>query len=410
MNGIKRNIESKILQLLQQFPIVAILGVRQSGKTTLSKQLLPDWKYIDLENPRDYDRFTHDPLFFFNQFPQAVIIDEAQEYPELFRILRSVVDEKRRQTGRYLLTGSSSPELIAHISESLAGRIAVVELGTLKANEFYRLPLSPFYELFTHKLNQKNVIRGMAPLSNQQMQKVWLQGGYPEPVLHNKNNFYEQWMENYQNTYLNRDIAKLFPKLNKIAYRRFLVTLGKLSGTILNKRDVARAIEVSEGTIKEYISIAEGTYLWRSLTSFEKNIIKAVVKMPKGHIRDSGLLHHFLQIHDIEDLYSSPIVGTSFESFVIEEILKGLESTMVTNTQAYYYRTRNGAEIDLVLDGPFGVLPIEIKHNATVNFRQLTALNQFVEEHALPFGMLINQSDTAEWISPRIVQIPVGWL
>ena len=132
--------------------------------------------------------------------------------------------------------------------------------------------------------------------------------------------------------------------------------------------------------------------------------------MPKGHIRDSGLLHHLLNIQSIEKLYTDPIVGLSFESFVIEEILKGLAATNCSHWNAYYYRTRNGAEIDLILDGPFGTCPIEIKYGSYTALKKLVSLNQFVEEHDLPFGILINQSDRVEWLNKNIIQIPVGCL
>lgn len=145
---LKRNLQAKIERLLTQFPVVVILGARQVGKTTLAKQIAPDWRYFDLENPDNYDFITRDPSFFFQQFPQHLIIDEAQVYPELFSTLRGVIDQNRDQKGRFILTGSSSPDILTGISESLAGRIAIVELGTLKANEIYQKPLSEFYSNF----------------------------------------------------------------------------------------------------------------------------------------------------------------------------------------------------------------------------------------------------------------------
>jgi predicted AAA+ superfamily ATPase len=410
MYDVKRNIENKIISLLEQFPAVAILGARQCGKTTIAKRVAPNWQYIDLENPKDYDRITYDPLFFLSQYNSHIIIDEAQEYPILFRTLREIIDEKRHETGRFILTSSSSPNLLNHISETLAGRIAIIELGTLKANEYYEKPLSPFYDLFKEKLSINNLVSGQSPLSVKQMQHIWIKGGYPEPTLKKDKTFYELWMENYRKTYIERDIAKLFPHLNKIAYRRFLMILSKLSGTIINKRDTARAIEVSEKTIREYLTIAEGTFLWRQTPSFEKNIIKSVIKMPKGHIRDTGLLHNLLGISDKEKLYEHPMVGKSFETFVIEELITGLQATMITNWFPYYYRTRSGSEIDLILDGPFGTLPIEIKYGSTTKLKDLFTLSNFVEEHNLPMGIVINQSDNIEWFKPKIIQIPVGWL
>jgi predicted AAA+ superfamily ATPase len=410
MTGLKRNLYHKVEQLLKVFPVVSLLGVRQSGKTTLAKMLKPDWHYIDLEKPSDFNLVSQDPEFFLSRHPNQLIIDEAQELPVIFNILRGVIDSDRSQTGRFIITGSSHPELLNHISESLAGRVAIVEVGTLKTNEVFQKPLSDFYQLFTHKLSKENLPTKSPPLLRNCIHQVWFRGGYPEPVIAKSDYFYEQWMENYQTTYINRDIAKLFPKLNKVAYQRFLTILSKLSGTIINKAEVARSIEVSEPTIKEFLTIAEGTYLWRQLLSYEKNITKSVIKRPKGFIRDTGLLHYLLKIHSLEDLYADPCCGNSFEGFVIEELLKSLEALTITNVHSYYYRTRNGAEIDLILDGPFGVLPIEIKHGVQINFRRLRALTEFVKEHELPFGLLINQSDQPQWLSPHIYQLPVGWL
>ena len=173
---------------------------------------------------------------------------------------------------------------------------------------------------------------------------------------------------------------------------------------------MARAIEVSEGTIRQYLRIAEGSFLWRQLLSFEKNVTKSIVKMPKGYLRDTGLLHYLLKIQELEVLHSHPIVGHSFEGFVIEEFIKGLQASVVTNYQTYYYRSRNGAEIDLIVDGPFGTLPVEIKYGSTIRPRQLQSLKNFVQEHHLPFGLLINQATQATWITPEIYQLPVGWL
>lgn len=410
MSDYKRNISEKINYLLDHFPVVVILGVRQAGKTTFVKSIRPDWKYYDLEKPSDYDAISYHPEFLFQQYPEHVIFDEAQFFPKLFNILRGVIDENRQQKGRYLITGSSSPELLKHASESLAGRVAIVELGTLKANEYYETPFSPFYHLFENKLTKANLVSGASPLSTNQMQSVWLRGGYPEPVSQHDMHFYQNWMENYRNTYVHRDLAQLFPKLNKQAYQRFLSMLAKLSGTIINRSNLARAIEMSEGTIREYLQIADGTYIWRQLPSFEKNIVKSIVKMPKGYLRDSGLLHYMLRLNTLDDLINDPTVGLSFESFVIEELLKGLNATLITNWQAYYYRTRNGAEIDLILDGNFGTLPIEIKYGHTVPRRQLQTLQNFIEEHNLPFGMVINQSTEVMWLTDKVIQIPVGWI
>lgn len=405
----KRNISPQIALLMELFPIVAIIGARQVGKTTLAKELGPDFMYIDLEKPSDYDRVIHDPEFFFKQHPSHVIFDEAQLSPELFATLRGVVDETRDEKGRFILTGSSSPELLHHISESLAGRIAIIELGTLKANEFYHRPLSDLYQILKQPLSKETMIINSDPLSFDQIQDMWFKGGYPEPCSASDEIFYQEWMRNYEMTYVNRDIARLFPQLNKIAYRKFITMLGELSSKTLNKSDLARSIGVSEPTISEYITIASGTFLWRSIPSFKHNTTKRVVKMPRGHIQDTGLLHHLLHINSLKQLQSSVVAGFSFEAFIIEEILKGLQDARI-QAEAYYYRTHSGAEIDLILEGAFGILPIEIKYGSTILGRQLRSLTEFIQEHQLPFGIVINQADRIEWLTNTIIQIPAGYV
>lgn len=413
MRDINRNVEQKALELLDMFPGIVILGARQAGKTTLAKKLKPEWKYIDLERPSDFDLITQDTEFFFSQYPSGVIIDEAQIAPEIFKVLRGIIDEQRNLRGRFLITGSSSPDLLRESSETLAGRVAILELGTLKANEHYENPISPFYSIFEEKLSLENfnsIISTVKPLTPKQMQISWIKGGYPEPVLDHDERFYKNWMEAYRDTYINRDIAKLFPKLNRINYRRFITLLCKLSGTILNKRDIARAIEMDEKTIAEYLAIAEGTFIWRSLPSFEGNPMKTTIKMPKGHIRDTGLMHYLLNINNFEDLFESTFIGDSFEAFVVEEIIKGIQAKDVVNWFSYYYRTRDGAEIDLVLEGPFGCLPIEIKFGMQHTMKQLVSLKKFIEEMKLPFGIIIDQSQSIEWLTDKIVRLPVGFL
>ncbi len=408
---VSRNLEDKIERLLTIFPVVALVGARQTGKTVLSKKLRPMWRYVDLENPKDFEMITRDPMLYFEQFSSEIIFDEAQSYPALFEILRGVVDKQREEKNRFILTGSSSPSLLKQISESLAGRIGIVEIGTLKANEYYQMPLSPFYQIFNQKrLDIKKIKFETQPITNEKMRDIWLKGGYPEPLLSLPDKDYHLWMQNYQDTYVHRDIARLFPQLNRNKFQRFVTMLSDLSGTIVNKSEIGRALEFNESTARDYLHIATQTFVWREILSYENSTVKAIVKLPKGYIRDSGLLHFLTGISDMEALLKSACIGASFEGFVIEELLKGLESMAITNWNARYYRTRAGAEIDLILSGPFGVLPIEIKYGTMVQLKQLKHLSQFIEDNKLPFGLLINQSSEAVWITDKIFQLPLGWI
>jgi predicted AAA+ superfamily ATPase len=413
MTGVKRNIEEKVNKLLEFFPAVIILGVRQGGKTTLAKRIRPQWKCLDMEKGNDYDLITRDFDFFFRENPEKLIIDEVQHSPQLFFELRAVIDDKREKKGRFILTGSSSFELLKNVSESLAGRVGIVELGTLKINECRQQPLSPFYNIFDHPLSPSalDYLKDLRPgISHNEVMDCFLKGGYPEPTLSGSEEFHLAWMENYFHTYINRDIRNLFPRLNIPKYRRFISILSSLSGTIINRSEVGRALDTSEVSVKEYLDIAHGSYLWRNINSFEKSASKSIVKMPKGIFRDPGLLHFLQKIHTRDQLLVYPRVGVDFEAFIIEEIIKGLESKMVAGWNYYYYRTRNGAEVDLVIDGAFGVLPIEIKFGLKTDRGKLTSLRKFVNDNNLPFGIVINNSEEVTMLSDKIIQIPAGLL
>ncbi|OQX13506.1 MAG: hypothetical protein BWK73_12045 [Thiothrix lacustris] len=411
MSGLNRNLTAKIRLLLTLFPVVLLIGARQTGKTTLSQQLHPDWRYFDLENAADHDFISRDYDFFFREHPRHLIIDEAQEDPELFRHLRGVIDANRHEKGRFILTGSSSPELLQRASDSLAGRIAIVEIGTLKMNEILQQPLPAFYRIFEQPLTAEtldylktleNPIPDVIPL--------FLRGGYPEPVLAQDNYAFGLWMENYYQTYINRDIRRLFPRLDSIRYRRFISMLASLSGTIINKAQLGRSVDVSEVTIRDYIEIADKTYIWRTIPSFENSKSKSALKMPKGILRDSGLAHYLSGIETREALLRHPQVGHNFESFISEEIIKGIQATRVTRWDYYYFRTKNGAEVDLVLDGSFGILPVEIKLGQQTTVKQLAALRQFVELHELPFGIVVNNGLKIQMLADKIIQVPAGYL
>ena len=405
----KRHLETKINSLLHYFPVVIILGARQCGKTTLAKMLRPDWQYFDLERSRDYDFVARDFEFFIKEHPHSIIIDEAQRYPALFQELRSVVDRDRKHKNRFFLTGSSSLELVKNVSESLAGRVGLVELGTFKASETYELGLPDFYQIFNRELDRttNEFLKDLEPeISHDQIMQVFLKGGYPEPILEKNDRFHDIWMENYIQTYVERDIRTLFPRLDLVKYQRFVSMLSALSGTIINRSQVGRSLDISEKAIRDYLQIAEGSYIWRNTPSYEKSASKSVVKMPKGNIRDSGLSNFIQGITKRKQLPNYPNVGAAFEAFIAEEIIKGIQATEIVNWNYYYYRTRNGAEIDIILEGPFGTLPIEVKFGSMIQQRQIQALKNFVYENNLPLGLVINNSDHIQLIADRILQLP----
>ena len=407
---LERNQSALAKRYLANFPVVSLIGPRQAGKTSLAKSLGRNWRYFDLERPSDFAMISRDPELFFEQYPSNVILDEAQEYPTLFKVLRGVIDSDREKKGRFIITGSSSPEIVDHLSDTLAGRVGNIPLGTLKANEYYQTPLSDFYQLFESKHTRQTINLGSPALTAEQMRHCWMYGGYPEPLLAKDPQLYQDWMSNYYATYINRDISKLFPRLNKANYQRFVSILSSLSGTVLNKADLGRSLEVNEKSISEYLHIAEQTFLWRNIESDSHSKVKSLVKRPKGLLTDSGLRHFLLKISDFDQLLQHPTCGTSFESFVIEEIIKGILSRGISNVDFQYYRTAKGAEVDLIVTSPAGKIPIEIKMSKTVSLKQLASLKQYIEDNELPFGLLINQSDHVFWVTEKILQVPIGYL
>ena len=216
-------------------------------------------------------------------------------------------------------------------------------------------------------------------------------------------------MEQYFRTYLERDIAKLFPGLDTPKFRLFLQTLASLNGRVINYSEVARSIGVSQPTARDYFQIAHGTFVWRQLPAYEKNALKRIVKHPKGYYRDSGLLNHMLRIKTRRDLLSHPDRGNMWESVVIEEVLRGL-FCLGASFDYYYYRTGAGAEIDLMIEGSFGLIPIEIKQGQSVEAKSLRNIKSFVEERGCSLGIVINNDERVRLYSEKIVGIPFAML
>ncbi|ABW66639.1 ATPase protein [Desulfosudis oleivorans Hxd3] len=409
----KRFLADKINQLLNLFPAVAIIGPRQCGKSTLVQAIRPDWKYYDLERPDDYQLITSDPLGFFSRQQDRTIIDEAQQFPELFKVLRGVIDRDRKAEGRFLLTGSSSPGIVAGLSESLAGRIATVELWPFKAAEFYDRPLSPVYEILSVSKPDLTRLSALRPaMTPARIFEHWFLGGYPEPRIKGRTTpeFHGLWMDEYFSDYMRRDIRRLFPRINAHNFQLFIRTLAFHSGHIVNQSKIAAALDVSSVTAKEYLEILHNTFIWRNLRSYEKNKLKTVQKMPRGFFRDQGILHHLLKVNDMDSMLVHPEAGPSFEAFVIEEIIRGFQCTLSTGMDFYFYRTKDKSEIDLIVEAPFGIIPVEIKLGHKVTPRMLTALKIFLEDTGAPVGILVNNSDKVEYLSDRIIQIPAGCL
>lgn len=410
---LQRHLQSHLQTLLTHFPCVVLTGVRQCGKTTLLGTLGPEWQHFDMENSGDRQQLLSDPDVFFRLHANKIIIDEAQLAPPLFAALRVAIDQDRSKKGRFLLSGSSSPELVKQISESLAGRVARIEMAPLSVSEAWELPPSRLYPLLAKGARADELLAATAPrLGIQQVRDYWFTGGYPEPWLSNSEEFRSLWARHYIDSYLLRDIGALFPNLNRDRFRQFIALLSQHSGNILNNADIARTLGVSEPTVRDWLRIAHDTFLWRHVPAWDRSGAKQLVKHPKGFLRDSGLLHRLLRIPDPDLLNTHPVVGKSWEGMIVETLLRGFENAGI-EVQPFHYRTRGGAEIDLILEGQFGstqLLPIEIKLTSQSDKRALRSLSDFVATHNCPLGLVINNDDRPRWLDDRILAIPAGCL
>ncbi len=411
MSAIKREIIDSIHYLLANFPVVAVLGARQVGKSTLIQQVLPQADFFDLEKESDFRRISDDAALLLQEVSQPTIFDEAQLSPNLFKALRVFVDENRSVNGQFLLSGSSSPHLLKYISETLAGRVAIVELEGLSWAEIINSKSNDVVHALSDESKLKKLI---AKVTKKELLKLCLHGSYPEPVLRdfNKNEdkkLFRLWMENYTKTYVERDIRALFPQLNLDAYKRFIQMLAFSSGEMINASTFARSLDVSQPTIKKYLEIVEGTFLWRKIPPYLSNVKKRIVKMPKGHLRDSGLINYFLRITDENDLKSHPQFGRIWESFISEQLIKHFNNK-VERVKLYYYRTHNQAEIDLILETDEGIIPIEIKSGSVTRKKQIITLETFVKEHQCKFGIVINNGDEIYKLSENVYQLPAIYL
>lgn len=360
----KRTISEKLAKYLKLFPVVAIVGPRQSGKTTFVKMELPDWNYFDMEKPSDHGRVSADIEFFLDQYGEHCVIDEAQTLPELFPALRGFIDRKRAGKGRIVLLGSVNPLLVRNISESLAGRIGFIEI-------------SPFSYPEANSLCKTTV------------EEFWLEGGYPEPLPWNEEDRFV-WLEQYLKTFVERDILGLMKtSISPQQQMRLLTMLAHSHAQLWNASRTASAFGVSYHTINRYVELLETFFLVHRLAPYHQNVGKRLVKRHKIYFRDTGLLHYLLNIQSIEALRTSPYRGFSFEGMVIEQLKRKHAGKPSGRADFYFYRTSQGDEIDLLIDDGKGLHPYEIKTSTTIDPGDLKGFKRSLEQLGLTKGTVV---------------------
>lgn len=343
---IDRILKYKLLNGLKNSPVVALLGPRQVGKTTLALQITEQLlnkksAYLDLELDTDLNKLDDAEAYLRRFQNQLLIIDEVQRKPDLFRVLRGLIDIRKRAgetSGQFLLLGSASRDLLQHSSETLAGRIRYFELTPFSVLEIYR----------TDRL-------GFNP------EKLWFRGGFPDSYLATTDDESWEWRNDFISTYVERDIPLMGPQIPAARMKRFWTMLAHYHGQQIVYSELGKSLETSHTTIKSYLDILTDFYMVRQIQPWAGNTKKRLVKSPKIYLRDSGILHKLLNISTFESLLGHPVLGASWEGFVIENIIVNLSNKW----QYSYYRTASQTEIDLVLDGPDQqVWAIEVKRSS----------------------------------------------
>ena len=335
---LSRRIGGRLIQLLRHSPAVVLLGPRQVGKTTLALQIGEQQAsvYLDLEDEDERAKLSNPVLYLADHERELVILDEVHRVPELFQRLRGIIDRGRRYgkaNGRFLLLGSAAMDLLKQTGESLAGRISYLELGPFDALE----------------------------VDSAAIETLWVRGGFPLSFLAASDDLSMEWRRNFIRTYLERDVPQFGSRIAAETLRRFWTMLAHNQSQVLNAANLARGLGVDGKTVAGYLDLLVDLLLVRRLAPWHRNAGKRLVKSPKVYVRDTGIAHALLGIGSKETLLGHPVAGQTWESFIIETLI----GTAPEGTEAHYYRTSNGTEVDLVLTLPGGkIWAIEVKRSS----------------------------------------------
>jgi len=377
MRYLTRLYSDRLHYLLRSFPALLLTGARQCGKSTLARHALPDWTHLDLERPADMSMLTADPEGFFDMHHRSVVIDEAQRLPEIFPILRHVIDRSGRKS-RFLLLGSASLALMRSVSETLAGRVALLELTPFLAAE----------------------LAGTVRATDR-----WFWGGFPPIHGLRESRARSEWFSAYVSTFLERDLPALGLGLPARRLRTLWTMLTHVHGNLLNVSDLARSLAVSSHTVAGDLDVLEGAYMIRRLQPFHANVQKRLTKSPKLYVRDTGLLHFLAGLRRPQELTTWNKRGSSFEGLVIEE-LASLAARRLIRPELFFWRTHAGAEVDLLIIEGRRILPVEIKLGAAVDHYAVAGLRQCMKDLGLRRGWIVTTATDRRRMSAGIEVIP----
>lgn len=400
---ISRSLEPVLARAAEQFPAVVLVGPRQSGKTTLLKHLFGDrYAIVSLEPPDVRLAAVNDPRGFLSLNPPPVVFDEIQYAPALLPYIKEQIDAQRDRPGQYILTGSQNLLLMNQVTESLAGRAAVLKLLPLSRWEVNHQP--------QRTLPWEGKAASLPTLSSRELWAHILRGFYPEIVCNPERDI-RLWQSSYVQTYLERDVRSLRNIGNLTLFQTFLRALAIRSGQILNLSDLAKDVGISVNTAKDWISILEASFQIFILRPYYANIGKRLVKSPKVYFTDTGLLCYLVGLRDVEHAISGPMGGSIFENLVIAELFKifihrGEEPLL------YYWRTASGSEVDVVIESQDNLIPIEIKHTETPRPEMAKGILNFQKDFAGKAGQgyVVHPGQISLPLGQGVVSLPLSAL
>jgi predicted AAA+ superfamily ATPase len=376
---VPRLVQPRLERLLATFPSVLVTGPRQAGKSTLLKMQMPKTAVLDLDDVRTSTEVATDPFLALSLRGRPLIIDEVQAYPDILKVLKVLIDQDRQLKGSYGLTGSQVFPLMAGVTESLAGRVGILELLPLAFREF-----------------------GQGLPTERQLLTLMLRGGYPELAL-NPEVDRGEWLNSYLTSYVERDVRALQAVQDLVRFRTFLRLLAGRAGDLLNLNELARDAGISVNTAKDWISLLETTFIIFRLNPWHRNAAKRLIKTPKIFFWDTGLLTFLAGIDQEERLLSDRQIGHIFENYVVTELLKQAKALHARH-DCYFYRTQDGAEVDLLLHVEQGVIAVEMKWGSHSSSSDVRALSDLELDLPILQKVILCPSETKRVVAPGIVQ------
>ncbi len=402
---LSRQIQPLVSRLLKQFPAVLVTGARQVGKSTLLKHIAKDYAYLTFDDPLLLEQAKQEPRLFFLNHAGNVILDEVQYAQELFSLLKLEID-KQQKNGMFLLSGSQAFELMQNVSETLAGRIAILKLQGLSLREILNVEFYlPFIPSRDYLASREKMLK-----SPENIWQIIHKGDMPR--LYQQETDWEIYYSSYVSTYIERDVRQLTNITNTTDFTRFMVALASCSGELLNYSNVAQEVGVSNETIKRWTAILQTSGIIYLLQPYSNNHLKRTIKTPKIYFLNTGLMAYLTKWLTPETISKGAKSGQFFESFVVSEIIKSFTNNGI-EPPLYFYRNTNQKEIDLIIEYDRTIYPIEIKTTANPNkkmAKSFALLNSLGKESTIGLGVIINQYPNKHYLAENLVALPVRYL